>query len=207
MSCSVIQPLVCTHYGNCVFTVSPILTVRFTHGKHFAVSCSWQRAHRKQVYGKCFAVSRHYCSRHMFAESSAPAHDRWLLGNSGKPIALETSRLMKFVMQVFRDKELTKIWSMEFMKSRSHECAASWTPELSKSQSRERAIARSLEPARPWSCEFVKTQSREPAKPRTSGICEIWEYIGERVLESRCLKTSWTRTLTNQQEAKSKLSS
>jgi hypothetical protein len=39
---------------------------------------------------------------------------RWgvgaLLGNSGKPVTLETSRLMKFVMQVFRGKELTKIW-------------------------------------------------------------------------------------------------
>jgi hypothetical protein len=36
-----------------------------------------------------------------------------MLGNSGKPVTLETSRLMKFVMQVFRGKELTKIWSLE----------------------------------------------------------------------------------------------
>jgi hypothetical protein len=44
-----------------------------------------------------------------------------LLGNSWKPVTLKTSRLMKFVMQVFRGKELTKIWSLEFMKSRSLE--------------------------------------------------------------------------------------
>jgi hypothetical protein len=114
---------------------------------------------------------------------------------------------MKFVMQVFRGKELTKIWSLESTKSWSHECAVNWTPELLKSQSRERAMARSLEPAGPWSCEFMKTQSHEPAKPRTSGICEIREYVGERVRESLCVETSWTRTFTNQWEAKSKLPS
>jgi hypothetical protein len=32
-----------------------------------------------------------------------------LLGNSEKSVTLETSRLMKFVMQDFRGKELTKI--------------------------------------------------------------------------------------------------
>jgi hypothetical protein len=77
-----------------------------------------------------------------------PSRSR-LLGNSGKPVTLETSRLMKFVMQVIRGNELTKIWSLEFTKSRSHECAVNWTPELSKSRSHERAMARSLEPAWP----------------------------------------------------------
>jgi hypothetical protein len=56
---------------------------------------------------------------------------------------------MKFAMQVFRGKELTKIWSLELTKSRSRECAVDWTPELSKSWSRERAMARNIEPAKP----------------------------------------------------------
>jgi hypothetical protein len=70
-------------------------------------------------------------------------------GNSGKPVTLETSRLMKFVMQVFRGKELTKIWSPELTKSRSRECAVDWTPELSKPRNRERAMAQNFEPAKP----------------------------------------------------------
>jgi hypothetical protein len=74
---------------------------------------------------------------------------RQLLGNSGKPATLETSRLMKFVMQVFSGKELTKIWSLELTKSRSRERTVDWSPELSKPRSRERAMARNLEPAKP----------------------------------------------------------
>jgi hypothetical protein len=104
--------------------------------------------------------------------------DLLVLGNSGKPVTLEMSRLMKFVMQVFRGKELTKIWSLELTKSRSRECAVDWSLEPSKSRSHESAMARNLEPAKPWSREFVKTQSHEPAKPRTSGICEIRGYDG-----------------------------
>jgi hypothetical protein len=72
-----------------------------------------------------------------------------LLENSGKPVTLETSRLMKFVMQVFRGKELTKIWSLELTKSRSRECAVDWSPKLPKPRSREHAMARNLEPAKP----------------------------------------------------------
>jgi hypothetical protein len=75
-----------------------------------------------------------------------------LLGNSGKPVTLETSGLMKFVMQVFMGKELAKICSLELTKSRSRECAVVWSPELSKPRSRERALARNLEPAKPRSC-------------------------------------------------------
>jgi hypothetical protein len=56
--------------------------------------------------------------------------------------------LMKFVMQVFRGKELTKIWSLELTKSRSRECTVDWSPELLKPQSRERAMAQNLEPAK-----------------------------------------------------------
>jgi hypothetical protein len=107
-----------------------------------------------------------------------------VLGNSGKPVTLETSRLMKFVMQVFRGKELAKIWSPELAKSRSRECTVVWGPELSKSRSRGGAMPRNLEPANPRSREFVKTQSHEPAEPRTSGICEIRECDGGLIRES-----------------------
>jgi hypothetical protein len=89
---------------------------------------------------------------------------------------------MKFVMQVFRGKELTK--------SRSRECAMVWGPELSKPRSRERAMAQNLEPAKPRSHEFVKTQSHEPAEPRTSGICGIRECDGGRIRESQCVRFS-----------------
>jgi hypothetical protein len=65
-----------------------------------------------------------------------------------------------------------------------------WNSELSKPQSRERAMAWNLEPAKPQSCKFVKTQSCEPAEPRTSGICEIREYDGGRIRESRYVKIS-----------------
>jgi hypothetical protein len=51
-------------------------------------------------------------------------------------------------------------------------------------------LAQNLEPAKPRSREFVKTQSHEPVEPRTSGICEIREYDGGRVRESRCVKIS-----------------
>jgi hypothetical protein len=69
--------------------------------------------------------------------------------NSGKLVTLEASRLMKFVMQVFRGKELMKIWSLELTKPRNRECAVNWTPELSKSRSHERAMAQNLEPTTP----------------------------------------------------------
>jgi hypothetical protein len=72
-----------------------------------------------------------------------------VLGNLGKPVTLEMSRLTKFVMQVFRGKELTKIWGLELTKSRSRECAVDWAPELSKPRNRECAMARNLEPAKP----------------------------------------------------------
>jgi hypothetical protein len=55
-----------------------------------------------------------------------------VLGNSGKPVTLETSKFMKFVKYVFRNKELAKIWNLE----------------LAKPKSRERAMIRSLEPAK-----------------------------------------------------------
>jgi hypothetical protein len=71
-----------------------------------------------------------------------------LLGNSGKPVTLATSRFMKFVKYVFRDKELANIWNLK----------------LAKPQSRERVKIWNLEPAKPRSRELVKTRSQEPMK-------------------------------------------
>jgi hypothetical protein len=104
-----------------------------------------------------------------------------VLGNLGKPVTLETSRLMKFVKYVFRSKELAKIWNLELSKSRSRERAMVWNLEPTKSRGCERAIVWNLEPAKPRSREFVKTQSHEPVEPETLGICEIREYDGGRV--------------------------
>jgi hypothetical protein len=67
-----------------------------------------------------------------------------------------------------------KIWNLKLTKSRSHERTVVWNPELSKLRSRERVMALNL----------------ESAKRRTSGICEIREYDGGRVRESRQVKIS-----------------
>jgi hypothetical protein len=83
-----------------------------------------------------------------------------LLGNSGKHVTLETSRFMKFVKYVFRNKELAKIWNLK----------------LAKPQSREHAMIRSLEPAKPRSHELVKTRSHEPAKPRSRELVKTWSH-------------------------------
>jgi hypothetical protein len=45
------------------------------------------------------------------------------VGEFIKPVTLEASGLMKFVMQDFRGKELAKIWRLELTKSGSRECA------------------------------------------------------------------------------------
>jgi hypothetical protein len=76
------------------------------------------------------------------------------------------SRLMKFVMQVFRGKELTKIWSLELTKSRSRECAVDWTPVLSKPRNRKRTMARNLESVSPevansWRLKAMNLRSHE----------------------------------------------
>jgi hypothetical protein len=44
-----------------------------------------------------------------------------LLGNSGKLVTLETSRFMKFVKCVFRNKEFAVIQSLESAKPRNRE--------------------------------------------------------------------------------------
>jgi hypothetical protein len=45
------------------------------------------------------------------------------VGEFRKPATLETSRFMRFVKYVFRDKELAKILNLELTKSRSREHA------------------------------------------------------------------------------------
>jgi hypothetical protein len=79
-----------------------------------------------------------------------------LLGNSGKPVTLETLRFMKFVKCVFRIKELSMIQSLESAKPRNRELVKTRSHDHAKPQSHERAKLRSR--------ELVKTRSHEPAK-------------------------------------------
>jgi hypothetical protein len=60
-----------------------------------------------------------------------------VLGNSGKPVTLETSRFRKFMKYVFRDKELAKICNLKLAKPQSCERAKIWNLEPVKPQSRE----------------------------------------------------------------------
>jgi hypothetical protein len=145
-----------------------------------------------------------------------------MLGNSGKPVTLETSRFRKFVKWVFRNKELAKIWNLEPAKLRSRERAKIWNLEPAKPRSRECAKIRNLEPAmlrsreraKIWNLEPAKPQSRELAKAQShepatmkSGVCEVRESAGRQVRKSWRTKISWTGRFTNQEEAKSKTSS
>jgi hypothetical protein len=116
-----------------------------------------------------------------------------MLGNSGKPVTLETSRLMKFVKQVFRNIELAKIWNLEPAKLqsrerekvwdlepaklRSRERVKVWNLEPAKLRSRERAKIWNLEPAKLRSSELVKTRSREPATPRNRGSAKFGNLL------------------------------
>jgi hypothetical protein len=75
----------------------------------------------------------------------------------------------------------------EVPESRTREGLESETHEVSESRTHEDLESRT---AKPRSREFVKTQNCEPAEPRSSGICEIREYDGGRVWESRYVKIS-----------------
>jgi hypothetical protein len=118
-----------------------------------------------------------------------------MLGNSGKPVALETSSCMKFVKWVFMNLEPVKIWNLETAKLRRCKLAKIWNLKLAKLRSRKLAKIWNLEPAKLWCCEPVKTWSREPAKPRNRK-CEIRESSGGQVRMSRRMKVSgfdvWT---------------
>jgi hypothetical protein len=137
-----------------------------------------------------------------------------LFGNSGKPVTLETSRFMKFVKWVFKNKELMKIWNLEPAKLRSRKRAKIWNLEPAKLQSRKHAkiwnleLAKlrshecakiwNLEPAKPRSRKLVKAWSHELAEPWSQGVCEIREYAGGQVRKARRTKFSWTGRFTNQ---------
>jgi hypothetical protein len=89
-----------------------------------------------------------------------------MLGNSGKPVTLKTSRFMKFVKWVFRNIVLAKIGNLEPAKPRSRELAKNGNLELAKLRSHERADIWNLEPVKLRSRELAKTRSHEPAKSR-----------------------------------------
>jgi hypothetical protein len=138
------SPLLCCHPGHCSTIPGavgawdnktpprPLLYDRWPFVSRTLESAYGQRSNEKLPHG-------HPQTRSGADTGLTTTHGRGeirpddLLGNSGKTVTLETSRLMKFVMGVFRGKELTKIWSLE----------------LTKSRSRERAMARNLEPAKP----------------------------------------------------------
>jgi hypothetical protein len=71
-----------------------------------------------------------------------------VLGNSGKPITLETSSLTKFLRYVFQ--------------GRKH--AVFRNPESARLQGREHAIFGNLEPAKSRSREHAKAWNLESAK-------------------------------------------
>jgi hypothetical protein len=143
-----------------------------------------------------------------------------LLGNSGKPVTLETSSFTKFVKWVFRNFEPAKIWNLEPAKLRSRELAKIWNLEPAKLGSREPVKIWSLGPAKLGSHEPVKIWSLGPTKlmrSRTcedpeswigetmkSGVCGIRESAEVRVWKSWRMKISWMGRLANLQEAKSK---
>jgi hypothetical protein len=95
-------------------------------------------------------------------------HLLWLLGNSGKPVTLETSRLMKFVMQVFRSKELAKI-----SKSRTRGGLESRTLEASESRMRDGLKS--------WTCEASKSRICKDLKPWTCGATNFGNLWNSRI--------------------------
>jgi hypothetical protein len=121
-----------------------------------------------------------------------------VVGNSGKPVTLETSGIMKFVKWVFRNlkpakprsRELAKIWNLEPAKLRSRELAKIWNLESAKLRSRELAKIWSLEPAKLGSREPVKIWSLKPAKLLRSRTCE--DVRGHEIGSLRNSGIRWT---------------
>jgi hypothetical protein len=68
-----------------------------------------------------------------------------VLGNSGKPITLETLSLTKFLRHVFRDSKLTIFGSLKPVKPRIRECVKFGDHGSVKRWSHEHAEARNLE--------------------------------------------------------------
>jgi hypothetical protein len=70
---------------------------------------------------------------------------RVLLGNSGKPVIIETLSLTKFSKHDFQGREFTIFGSLEPVKPRIRECAKFWNLDLVKKWGHKHAEARSLE--------------------------------------------------------------
>jgi hypothetical protein len=157
-----------------------------------------------------------------------------LLGNSGKPVTLETSSLTKFLRYVFQGQG-----TRDFQESRTCEASGvantrvSGISNLRSQWSRERAIFRNLEPAKPaesrtrnfqesWTCEasgvantrfsgILNLRSPGVLNTRKSGIShqrshEIWRMENSGVRQKSVSEVA-DGGFTNQEEVKSKLSS
>jgi hypothetical protein len=68
-----------------------------------------------------------------------------VLGNSGKPVTLETLSLTKFSKHVFKSREFTIFGCLEPVKPRIRECAKFGNLDSVKKWSHEHAGARNLE--------------------------------------------------------------
>jgi hypothetical protein len=93
---------------------------------------------------------------------------RTVLGNSEKPVTLETSSLTKFSRYVFRGKEFTIFRNLGTAKPRGRGHAIFRNLGPAKPQGREHAIFGNLESAKSRSREHAKVWNLEPAKSRTS---------------------------------------
>jgi hypothetical protein len=97
-----------------------------------------------------------------------------MLGNSRKPVTLETSSLTKFLRYVSGGKAFTIFRNLEPAKPQSREHAIFGNLEPAKPQGREHAIAGNLEPAKPQGREHAIVGNLEPAKPRSREHAESW---------------------------------
>jgi hypothetical protein len=79
-----------------------------------------------------------------------------LLGNSGKPVTLETSCLTKFLRYVFQGQgtcDFQESWTCEASEARTRDFQESWTYEASESRTRDFQES--------WTCEALEAQTRD----------------------------------------------
>jgi hypothetical protein len=67
------------------------------------------------------------------------------LGNSGKPVTLETLGLTKFLRHVFRNRELTIFGGLEPAKFGDRDSVKTWSREHAEARNLELAMARPSE--------------------------------------------------------------
>jgi hypothetical protein len=91
-----------------------------------------------------------------------------LLGNSGKPVTLETSSLTKFLRYVFQGRKHAVFRNLGPAKPQGREHAIFGNLGPAKPQGREHAIFGNLEPAKTRSCEHAGAWNVESAKSRIS---------------------------------------